>query len=228
MLAKKPEDFASPEELTDFYTATFEFPAGFMTQYTPSMLTGEATAQSLASGFPIGKRFKSARAVRVADANPVHLGHHHRADGRWRMYVLADAPAAGEPSEAGALAEWLASADNSPIALYTPDGADVDAVFDVKVVYQQRYDDIDLGRVPAIFMPRVGPFGLIDYEKVYAVDAKRGDFFDEREIDRNGCLIIVRPDQYVAHVLPLSAREEITAFFARSMTVQQREQTRLG
>ena len=27
-------------------------------------------------GFPIGKRFKSAPVVRVADANPVHLGHH--------------------------------------------------------------------------------------------------------------------------------------------------------
>ena len=30
-------------------------------------------------------------------------------------------------------------------------------------------------------------------------------------------MIVVRPDQYVAHVLPLSAREELGDFFAQSM-----------
>jgi phenol 2-monooxygenase len=35
-----------------------------------------------------------------------------------------------------------------------------------------------------------------------------------RGIDkRNRCLVIVRPDQYVAHVLPLRATGELTAFF---------------
>ena len=36
--AKKPEEFEDPTELEDFYVSTAEFPAGFMTQYTPSML----------------------------------------------------------------------------------------------------------------------------------------------------------------------------------------------
>jgi len=91
----------------------------------------------------------------------------------------------------------------------------------VKVVYQQRYEDVDLGRVPEIFMPRVGPFQVIDYEKVYAVDPKAEDFFEARGIDRGGCLVVVRPDQYVAHVLPLSARDELTEFFAGNMLSQQ-------
>ncbi len=217
LMARKPEEFTSPAELAEFYTTTAEFPAGFMTQYTPSPITGEAVHQALATGFPVGKRFKSARAMRVADTNPVHLGHHHRADGRWRMYVLADTPAAGQPSQVTDLGEWLASAERSPLAMYTPSGADLDAVFDLKVVYQQPLEGVDIGQVPAVFLPRVGPFGLIDYEKVYAVDPKHGDFFEERGIDRGGCLIIVRPDQYVAHILPLSARKEITDFFAGNM-----------
>lgn len=216
MMAKKPEEFASPEELAEFYVSTAEFPAGFMTQYEPSMIIGEATHQALAEGFPIGKRFKSARAMRVADANPVHLGHHHRADGRWRVYAFADEAAPGEPSALSEWAEWMSSAE-SPVARFTPAGADFDAVFDVKVVYQQSYEQVDLGVVPPIFLPRVGRYGLIDYEKVYAVDAKRGDFFEERGIDRGGCVVVVRPDQYVAHVLPLSAREELADFFARNM-----------
>ena len=31
---------------------------------------------------------------------------------------------------------------------------------------------------------------------------------------RVGTVVIVRPDQYVANVLPLTARAELTAFFA--------------
>lgn len=223
MMAKKPEEFESPSALSEFYVSTAEFPAGFSTQYTASMITGEATHQSLATGFPIGKRFKSARVVRVADTNPVHLGHHHRADGRWRLYAFADAPAAGASSRLQAWADWIATSPDSPIALYTPEGTDVDSVFDVKVVFQQRHEDVDLGQVPKIFLPFVGPFGLIDYEKVYAVDPA-ADFFEARNVDRGGCVVVVRPDQYVAHILPLDATAELTGFFAGSMLSQVREQ----
>ena len=29
-----------------------------------------------------------------------------------------------------------------------------------------------------------------------------------------GCIVVVRPDQYVSHVLPLDAHEALTGFFA--------------
>ena len=101
LMARKPGEL-TPEELADFYVRTAEFPAGFLTRYQPSPVIGEATHQALAAGFPIGKRFKSAPVVRVADANPVHLGHHARADGRWRIYAFADAATvAGRAGAAG-------------------------------------------------------------------------------------------------------------------------------
>ena len=35
-----------------------------------------------------------------------------------------------------------------------------------------------------------------------------------RGIDRaRGCMVVVRPDQYVAHILPLDAHKELAAFF---------------
>ncbi len=220
MMARKPEEFSSPDELAKFYTDTAEFPAGFMTQYTPGVLTGEAIHQELATGFPVGKRFRSARAVRVADTNPVHLGHHHRADGRWRIYAFADAPACGEASKLSDWAEFMLTSPESPVARFTPEGADLDAVFDVKVVFQQPYEGVDLTVVPQIFQPKNGPFQLTDHEKVYAVDPKRGDIFDERGLSRDGVVVVVRPDQYVAHVLPLEATQELTAFFAGNMIAQ--------
>jgi phenol 2-monooxygenase len=44
------------------------------------------------------------------------------------------------------------------------------------------------------------------------------DIFDLRGIDRNrGAMVIVRPDQYVANILPLAATDDIDAFFGRLM-----------
>ncbi len=212
MMAKKPEEFENPEELSEFYVRTAEFPAGFMTQYKPSMITGDATYQVLAKGYPIGKRFKSAPVKRIADAVPAHLGHHARADGRWRIYAFADSNAAA----LNAWASWLGGNETSPLLAYTPKDSDVDSIFDIKVIYQQGHRDIEIADIPAVFLPHVGPFKIIDYEKIYAVDAK-SNIFDEREIDRNGAVVVVRPDQYVAHILPLSATAELSEFFSKNM-----------
>ncbi|MDN5789884.1 MAG: FAD-binding monooxygenase [Micrococcales bacterium] len=228
LMAKRPEEFEDPKALGEFYVSTAEFPAGFMTQYSPSMLIGEPTHQVLATEFPIGKRFKSAPVIRVADENPIHLGHHHRADGRWRLYAFADAAAPGQTSALTEWAEWLATSQDSPVVAYTPQGSDIDHVFDVKVIYPQQHTDIDIMSVPQVFLPRSGPFQLIDYEKVFAADPQ-DDIFDLRGIARaSGCVVVVRPDQYVAHVLPLTATSELAAFFAGNMLVPHGSPERLA
>ncbi|HNP35964.1 MAG TPA: FAD-binding monooxygenase [Woeseiaceae bacterium] len=212
LMATKPEDLADPSELEEFYVRTAEFPAGFMTEYAPSLVIGEATHQDRAEGFPIGKRFRSAIVNRVCDGNPIHLGHHARADGRWRIYVFADAAEPGETGPAADFARWLATAKESPLAV-TPKDRDFDEWFDVKVIYQQRHTQVDIGKVPRVFLPETGPFRLLDYEKVYAANPQ-DDIFAARGIDRAGAIVVVRPDQYVAHVLPLTARAEFAAFFS--------------
>ncbi|MGM7670929.1 FAD-dependent monooxygenase [Microbacterium sp. A93] len=209
LMARKPEEISDPQELSNYYLATAEFPSGFMTHYTPSAITGSDEHQALAAGFPIGRRFKSAEVVRVCDGNIVHLGHHARADGRWRVYAFADA--AGEK-----LAPW-ASAVSPVLARYTPADADADAVFDVKAIYQQAFEDIDILSVPALLLPKTGPLGLTDWEKVYTAAPNawsKTDIFSERELSRDGVVVVVRPDQYVAAVLPLEATDELDAFLS--------------
>ena len=39
------------------------------------------------------------------------------------------------------------------------------------------------------------------------------DIFDERGLSRDGVVVVVRPDQYVAQVLPLDATDELSEFF---------------
>jgi len=220
LMGKRPEEFDDPSELADFYVRTAEFPAGFLTQYASSRITAAPVHHDLATGFPIGKRFRSAVVARVCDGNPIHLGHHATADGRWRLYVFADAAPPGRESAVGRLADWLTTASDSPLAA-TPQDADLDAWFDVKVVYQQPHPDIDLVAVPAVFLPRVGPFQLIDYEKVFGVDPDI-DIFAERGIDRAGAVVVVRPDQYVADVLPLTSTDELATFFGPVLDARQR------
>ncbi|MFT4135396.1 FAD-dependent monooxygenase [Microbacterium sp.] len=212
LMARKPDQISDPTELATYYLGTAEFPSGFMTQYGPSIVVGDAAHQELASGFPLGKRFHSAPVTLVADGNVVQLGHHARADGRWRIYAFGDR----DGSALDAWASWMGSHE-SPIARYTPAGADVDAVFDVKAIYQQGYDEIDPTTVPAVFRPETGPLGLRDWEKVFAAAPtvwNDVDIFDERGLSRDGVVVVVRPDQYVAAVLPLSATDELAAFFA--------------
>ncbi|MGW9114458.1 FAD-dependent monooxygenase [Microbacterium sp. NPDC055683] len=206
LMAARPEEMDDPAELERFYVRTAEFPAGFMTEYAPSIIVDGDAHQALAAGFPIGKRFRSHPVVRVCDGNPVHLGHHARADGRWRVYVFADA----EGDAAEALAAWLADSPLTAVA----EGDDIDARFDVKIVYPRPHLEVDLGRVPAVFLPRTGPFQVVDYEKVYASDPA-DDVFAARGIGAGGAVVVVRPDQYVAAVLPLEARDELARFVER-------------
>ena len=180
----------------------------------PSMITAEAMFQHLAEGFPVGMRFHSAPVVRLADAKPVHLGHVARADGAWRVYIFADrADPTGAHSRARQLCEFLES-DASPIKRFTPAGAEPDSVIDVRAIFQQGHRDLAVDKMPSVLLPRKGRFGLIDYEKMFCPDPNAGDIFELRGVNREtGCMVIVRPDQYVSHVLPLDGHEALASFF---------------
>jgi phenol 2-monooxygenase (NADPH) len=208
-------DSVDPEEFERYFIAQGRFTAGVATRYAASMITAEATYQDLAEGLPVGMRFHSAPVVRLADAKPVHLGHVGRADGAWRVYIFADRNnPIGEDSRARELCEFLES-DASPIKRVTPAGAEPDSVIDVRAVFQQGHRDLAVDKMPPVLLPRKGKFGLIDYEKMFCPDPGADDIFDLRGVNRDmGCMVVVRPDQYVSHVLPLHEHEALTEFFA--------------
>jgi phenol 2-monooxygenase len=102
------------------------------------------------------------------------------------------------------------------VVKHTHQDEDIDAVIDVRFVFQQTFDQLAYENMKSLLKPLTGSLGLQDHGKVFCVDHKGlGDVYDMRGIDREkGCLIVVRPDQYVAHVLPLDGREELSAYFA--------------
>ncbi len=226
IMASPPKDPEHPEhggvdpaELQAYFVMSGRYTAGVATHYPPkTYLTAEATHQALAAGFTIGMRFHSAPVVRLADAKPMQLGHVARADGAWRIYAFADAGGDG----LRALMDHLGQAAVSPVRRFTPRGADIDSVIDVRGIFQQGHRDLRVEDLPPLLLPRKGRFGLVDYEKAFTPNLKDGpDIFDLRGIDRaRGAMVVVRPDQHVAHVLPLDDYAGLGAFFGEFMLDQ--------
>jgi len=199
------------------FIQNLEFTGGLSIRYEPSVLTGEAAHQALATGEEIGKRFHSAPVVRLADAMAMQLGHAVEADARWRVFAFAGADDDGQPGGAiDRLCSFLETAPESPVRRHTRSDEDIDAVIDVRAIFQKGFRDLAYDGMPSFLRPAKGRYGLCDYEKVFCADLKSGDdIFDMRGIDRGrGCMIVVRPDQYIAHVLPLDAHAELAAFFS--------------
>jgi 3-hydroxybenzoate 4-monooxygenase len=214
------DEGVDPKEFQQYFERHGRFTAGVGTHYRPSILCGDATHQHLATGLVIGTRFHSAPVVRICDAKPVQLGHAGKADGRWRLYAFAGA---GDHLEEGsrlrALCSFLQEAAESPVRKYTRAGRDIDDVFDLRAIFQQGHRELQIESMPPLLLPRKGRHGLRDYDKIFSPDLKSGaDVFALRGIDRTrGALVVVRPDQYIAHVLPLDAHQALTAFFAGVM-----------
>jgi phenol 2-monooxygenase (NADPH) len=207
---------ADPVRTQDYFVRHGRYTAGTATHYRPSIIIGESNHQHLAPGFVIGTRFHSAPVIRLADAKPVHLGHVLKADGRFRIFAFASRENPAAPSSAiRALCSFLSENPQSPVKKYIPAEADIDQVIDVRAVFQQGHREIAIETLPALLLPRKGRYGLCDYEKVLCADLRDGhDVFAMRGIDRDaGCMVIVRPDQYVAQVLPLDGHAELAAFF---------------
>lgn len=224
MMAAGPKDPQHPErggvdpaELQEYFTKSGQYTAGLGVQYVESRLTGSTEHQHLATGLEVGRRFHSAPVTRIADAKRVELGHAHRADGRFRIYLFADR----DEHRFTATCEWLAKDPQSPLVRHTPAGWDVDSVIDVRGILQRPHREVNPADMPEVLRPRTGRFGLVDQEKVFSAISRENnwdlvaDIYDRRGIDREvGAMVIVRPDQYIAEVLPLDATDRVTAYFA--------------
>ena len=209
-----------PKEFQNYFERHGRFTAGMGTHYRPSAICGGATHQQLAKGFVIGTRFHSAPVLRVTDARPMQLGHAGKADGRWRLYAFGGArDQLDDQAGIRALCRFLEEAPDSPLRRFTRPGQDIDAVFDVRAIFQRSHRELAIEAMPALLLPRKGRYGLRDYGKIYCPDLKGGpDIFDVRGIDRGqGALVVVRPDQYIAHVLPLQDHQALATFFGGFM-----------
>jgi phenol 2-monooxygenase len=216
LFSAKPKAAAEAEQFQTYFKKHGRYTAGVETRYDPSDITGGAEHQALAAGQIVGKRFHSSPVIRMGDGKPMELAHVLKADGRWRLMAFSGA---GDVGQTGGMIAKLCDALSDPatglLARFTPKGADIDCLFDLRAVFQASHRDVKFEELPSLLRPKKGSLGLVDYEKVFCPDLKNGpDLFDQRGIDRaRGALLLVRPDQFVAKVMPLTDVDGAAAFF---------------
>lgn len=192
---------ADPAEAQRYFTRHGRYTAGVETQYAPSVIKGTPDHQALATGLVIGKRFHSAPVIRLADAKPMQLGHVANADGRWRLYAFAaDEDPIAKGSAINTLCDHLAG--------------ELAETLDVRAIFRQPHRTLLVEDAHPVLLPLAGRLEMKDYQRMFCPDPM-ANIFDLRGIDPGGCMVLVRPDQYVAHVLPLSRYDDLAAFIAR-------------
>ena len=172
-MAKKPEEFAEPLRARGLLRAHRRVPRRVHDRSTrPSMIVADAEHQELATGFPIGKRFKSAPVVRVCDANPCTSGTRPR--------PTAAGASTCSPTRQRRTEQLGGLADGSPSGWRARRSrrcaAHAGGRRRRRLVRRQGRSTSrstrrrHRRRARRCSCRETGPFGLIDYEKVYAAD----------------------------------------------------------
>ncbi|MFK8076735.1 MAG: FAD-dependent monooxygenase [Granulosicoccus sp.] len=218
LFSNKPKDTEAAQLFQQYFKKHARYTAGVETQYSASNLTQINEYQQLAKHQKVGMRFHSELVVRLSDAKQIQLGHTIKADGRWRLFAFGGAGDNGQTDKPTAnLCRFLSDSSDSPIIKFTPNDSEIDSVFDVRAVFQAGHRELAIETMPALLLPLKGSFNLIDYEKVFCA-MPSADIYDARGIDRKqGALIIIRPDQYIACVLPLNDYKGVAQYFDRIM-----------
>lgn len=209
----------SMEEFKDAFLKGNMFASGLSVKYGASELVAtKASNQSLATGITLGMRFNSFKVLNQADARPWHFQERLKADGRFRVVLFAgNILEAGQKLRVDRFCARLDSED-SFIRRVKSTGAPVDSVVEVLTIHSSKRTDTELLRdFPEILHPFDKSTGW-NYDKVFADDVSYhegfGDAYQNYGVDKErGCVVIVRPDQYVAWVGELDDFEGLQKYF---------------
>ncbi|KAM7214406.1 phenol hydroxylase [Rhypophila decipiens] len=225
----------SMEEFKDAFLKGNMFASGLSVNYGPSTIVakpGDAAEQedfekkqALATGLPVGMRFNSFKVLNQADARPWHFQERLKADGRFRVVLFAgDILKLEQKARVDKFCELL-DAPASFLHRATPEGQAIDGVIEVLTIHSSKRVDTELLRdFPAILHP-LDPHRGWDYDKVFVDDVSYhegyGDAYKNYGVDRErGCVVVVRPDQYVAWVGELEDFEHLERYFAGCLVLR--------
>ena len=123
------------------------------------------------------------------------------------MFAFAASDDVGaEDGELAAFSRFMLDDPTSPRNQLVEKGNSFEDIVDTRAILQQDYRTVDCINMPPLFKPQTGALGVVDYEKVFCAIEGDDDVFDLRGINRQkGCIVIIRPDQYIADIRPINA-----------------------
>lgn len=231
----------SMEEFKQAFEKGNEFASGTAVNYGASVIVakeGDAAAQGdgsdvklkgdrtigkqqLASNIKMGMRMNSFKVLNQADARPWHFQERLPSDGRWRVVVFAgDISQAQQMERVQTLGQKLAS-EKSFLRRFTPPGKKIDSVIEVLTIHSAPRAKTELFDLPDIFHPFDEREGW-DYWKVYVDDVSyhegHGEAYKNYGVNpQKGCLVVLRPDQYISWIGDLEDTADLDKFFSGFM-----------
>ncbi|KAI5816937.1 putative FAD monooxygenase [Pyronema omphalodes] len=215
--AKSAADEAgiSLEEFHRVFELSHKFASGVDVEYVPSPIVAPASesTQSLATNIPVGKRFNSFKVLNQSDARPWEFQELMKSDGRWRIVVFAgDVLDKDQKARVEKLAEHLDKED-SFMKKYTPADKPRTGLFHILTCHSSPRIEVELHDFPKALRADH------DYWSVYVDDESHheghGQAYKNYGVDpKRGCLVVVRPDQYVSMVVDLEEVDKVEKFFA--------------
>lgn len=215
----------SMEEFKTAFEKGNLFASGLSVDYGASVLEAKAGAntlvkskQQLATGLPVGMRFNSFKVLNQADARPWHFQERLRADGRFRVVLFAgDILNSEQKKRVEAFCDAL-DGSSGLLRRFTPPEAKIDSVIEVLTIHSSARTETELLRdFPEVLHPKDEHVGW-DYDKVF-VDAESyhegfGEAYKNYGVHKDkGCVVAVRPDQYVGWVGDLEDIDDLEQYF---------------
>lgn len=207
----------TPEHFKDQFVKAGRYTAGQGVQYNESLLMSSNDGQSVATGLVVGMRFPSAQVVRFCDARAMQLVRALPADSKWHIVVFS-----GDilDQEAAIRLDKLSTKLANLVQRFTPDGKDADTIIQALLVLASKRTEVEQEQIPEIFTPIAGKWRSKCLTKVFVDDESynsgHGHAYKAYGIDpKQGCLVVVRPDQYVAMVASLGDFDTVSEFFSK-------------
>jgi len=177
--------------------------------------------QALAKNIKIGMRMPSFQVLNQADARPWQFQEMLKSDGRWRIVVFAGDVSTAKQMERVTILGSVLSGPKSFIKRFTPAGKKIDSVIDILTIHSAKRAETELDNFPDIFHPFDERDGW-DYWKIYVDDISYhegyGNAYENYGVNRlDGCVVILRPDQYVGWVGALEDTEAMDQYFSGFM-----------
>ncbi|OTA01188.1 GH16 protein [Trichoderma parareesei] len=188
---------------------------------SPDKVTSD---ESLCGGITVGMRIPSHKVLNQADARPWHLQELLPSNGRWRIIVFAgNVNNSEQQGKLEGLAQDFGN-QNAFLRAYTPESAKHDEVFELLLIHNAPRTSVTIFDFPEVFR-HFDEIDGWDYNKIFVDDVSYhegfGNIYGALGIPHSGCIVIVRPDQYVSYVGPMDDSAAVSRFFGGFMTLQQ-------
>ncbi|KAF4988771.1 hypothetical protein FGRMN_9565 [Fusarium graminum] len=174
--------------------------------------------QSLAPEIRLGMRMPSVKVLSQADARPWHLQELLRSNGTWRVILFpGNIESERQRKRMVTFCDKL-SDTSSFLKRFTPSTARYDSVIEVLTVHASKRQDHDIFDFPEVLRPYDEVDGW-DYNKIFVDDSSYHEGYGQLyktwgiSLDE-GCVVILRPDQYVSFVGVMDDYGSLDAFFS--------------